>query len=539
MESKDRTPSVELTSNASKADAMMVKPSINTPKPNVCALLDKPPREIRDNIWRLVFLRPVAIVPTITQREYLFLTGSQAEGHKHCRFQRKYSYYWAQAKVPEYWWDCFGGDPIPREIAWTTNPTRDELKLIQSGVQKFTIENYPEPGQQIKCAVHRRDGYGPQIINKTVFQVHPFGRSVSLMRVCKQMERECTEILYGKNTFEFDLSICHKKQELKTPWDVPGFPLFEKLPSKTSISIAVEKLFDLECYQPGFIAKNPFIRFMAYIGRKNSSLLRNIKFDGAFTPTPRRPLGRNKELGFGAILPTYTLIMAEVCPTIRKLTLHQPSLSFDHHNRSAEKEREIGYDYGMMDSIIGKVVSGLPNLQQLQLGAYSQPPIARPPAIWVVDHRYEWGKSIQWMKFVDKRRASQLRTPCTIPSSLPNNDVGQAHVPIRRGLHSRHKDSLEHERPGSYGTSTCTWTVTRCPSQNIPGSSGKSPDDGRRRKDRYGLLPDKYDDVWKCSDAHGGVRRNHGRILNISTKVDQDSAPHTWVPGARVTKWWN
>ncbi|TGO36925.1 hypothetical protein BHYA_0111g00250 [Botrytis hyacinthi] len=397
MARKDRTLDVDSTSNTLTADTMMAK------------------IKIRDNVWRLILLRPVAIMPRVRKREYLFATGSQAEGHKHCRFQRKFSYDWAQAPVPE---TCFGGNSISREIAWTTNPTCEELKIIQTGVKEFTINDPPEPGQQIKCAVHHRDGFGPQIIKKTEFQIHPFGRSVGIMRVCKQMEQECTVILYGENKYEFDISDCYRMHQLKTPWNVPGFPLFEKLPSKTTISIAVENLFDLECYQPAFIAKDPLIRFMAYIGRKNSSLLRDIKFDGGFTLTLKTRGERSPTLGFGAILPMYTLIIAE--------------------------------------------------------------------------------------------------------------------VPVRSDIYSRHKDSLEHERPGSYGTSTCTWTVTRCPSQTNPGSVGKSPRDSHHRKDSYGFLPEKPDDVWKCSDAHGGVRRNHGRILNISTKVDQDSAPRTWVPGQRA-----
>ncbi|KAF7940575.1 uncharacterized protein EAE98_000702 [Botrytis deweyae] len=534
MARKERIQDVDTTSKASTTDVMMLKTSIKNSKP-VCALLDKLPREIRDDIWRLILLRPVAIVPRVRKREYLFATGSQAEGHKHCRFQRKYSYGWAQAPIPETYVD---GNTIVQEIAWTTNPTREELKLIQSGVKNFTIDDFAEPGRQIKCTVHHRDGFGPQIIKKTEFQIHPFGRSVSITRVCKQMEQECTVILYGENKYEFNVSDCHRMHQLKTPWDVPGFPLFEELPSKATISIAIDKLFDLECFQPAFIAEDPFVRFMAYIGRKNSSLLRDIKFDGGFTFTPKTRGERSPALGFGAILPMYTLIIAEICPKLRKLTLHQRSLAFDTDNRSAEKEKEMGYDYGMMYSILGKVVFGLPNLQQLQLGAYFEPPTVRYPSDCFADDRYEWGKSIRWMKFVDERYVNQLNTPCTIPTNLSNTDVGKAHVPVWSGNYSRHKDSLEYERPGSYGTSTCTWTVTRCPSQKNPGSVRKSPRDSHHRENRYGLLPEKPHDVWKCSDAHGGVRRNHGRILNISTKVDQDSAPRTWVPGQRVKRWW-
>ncbi|KAF5875824.1 uncharacterized protein Bfra_002220 [Botrytis fragariae] len=542
MASKNQTLDADSTSKASRADAMMVETSIKSPKPNVCALLDEIPRgtnkksEIRDEIWRLIFVKPVAIVLRVRKREYLFATGCEAEGHKHCRLQRKYSYSWAQAPVPETY---FGGNTISREITWTTNPTREQLELIQSGVKEFTIDDSPEPGQQIKCAVHNRDGFGPQIINKTEFQIHPFGRSVSIIRVCKQMEQECTAILYGENKYEFDLSYCHKKHLLKTPWDIPGFPLFEELPSKATINIAVERLFDLECYHPAFIAKDPFVRFIAYIERKNVSLLRDIKFDGEFTPTLRTRREKNTALGLGAILPMYTLIIAEVCPRIRKLTLHQRPLAFDYYNRTGEKEKEMGYDYGKMYSIVGKVVFGLPNLQQLQLGAYSQPPIACYPSGRFADHRCEWGKSIEWMKFVDERSVNQLFTPFTTPNSLLNNGVGQAHVPIRSGIYSRYKDLREHERPGSYGTSFCTWTVTLCPSQTNPGSTGKLPRDSDHRKDGYGSLPEMSDDEWKCSDAHGGIRRDHGRILNISTKVDGVGAPRTWIPGQRVKKWWH
>lgn len=327
---------------------------------------------------------------------------------------------------------------------------------------------------------------------------------------------------------------------LKTPWDVPGFPLFEESPSKATISTAVEKLFDLECYQPAFVAKDPFIRFMAYIGRKNASLLRDIKFVGEFIdilPTHKR----NLHLGFGAILPTYTLIIAEVCPRLRKLTLHQYLYASSHY-RDLEKDVETGYDFGMMDIIIGKLVFDLPNLRQLQLGDYSKPQNAHSPhnhSFEYDSHKYEWVKSIRWMKFVDERWISQLCTPCTIPTDLPNNDVRQTHVAVRSGAYSRYKDSLEHERSSSYGTSTCTWTVTRCPTQHNPDSVERSPRVGHHQKDRYGFLPQMSDDVWKCSDAHGGIRRRKGQILNISAKVDQDSAPRTWVPGQRVKKWWH
>ncbi|TEY86559.1 hypothetical protein BOTCAL_0006g00390 [Botryotinia calthae] len=511
MASQDRTLNIDSMLKASTTDAMIVKASIDPPEPKVCALLHKLPREIRDKIWRLILLRPVAIIPQVRTKEYLFRTGDQARGHKHCRFQRQYSYIWAQAPIPDM--DPFRGNTICREISWTTNPTREEFELIQSGISKFMIDDSPEPGQQTECAVYHPDGFGPEIISKAEIQIHPFGRCVAITRVCKQMEQE----MY----------------RLKTPWDIPGFPLFEESPSKATVSTAVEKLFDLEFYQPAFIAKDPFIRFMAYIGRKNASLLRDIKFDGAFTDTlPTRE--RNMHLGFGAILPTYTLIIAEVCPRLCKFTLHQGIAAFSYF-RDLEKEVETGYDYG-------KLVFGLPNLRQLQLGAYSRPQIAHSPhnrSFEYNSHKYEWGKSIRWMKFVNERWMNQLCTPCTIPTDLPNNDVRQTHVAVRSGAYSRYKDSLEHERPGSYGTSTCTWTITRCPSQHNPDSVERSPRVGHHQKDQYGFLPEMSDDVWKCSDAHGGIRRRKGQILNISAKVDQDSAPRTWVPGQRVKKWWH
>ncbi|KAK6609616.1 hypothetical protein H4I96_03547 [Botrytis cinerea] len=492
MVSQERTLDVDSMLKASTTDAMIVKASINPPELKVCALLHKLPRGSRQNLATHSF-ETGCDRPTGSHKAISIHSRGQTGGHKHCRFQRKYSYIWAQAPIP----DPFRGNTIRREIAWTTNPTREEFELIQSGVSKFMIDDSPEPGQQTECAVYHRDGFGPQIINKAEIQIHPFGRCVAITRVCKQMEQECTKILYGENTYEFDLSSCHRMYRLKTPWDVPGFPLFEESPSKATISTAVEKLFDLECYQPAFVAKDPFIRFMAYIGRKNASLLRDIKFVGEFIdilPTHKR----NLHLGFGAILPTYTLIIAEVCPRLRKLTLHQYLYASSHY-RDLEKDVETGYDFGMMDIIIGKLVFDLPNLRQLQLGDYSKPQNAHSPII--------------------------------IPLSMT--------VTIRSGAYSRYKDSLEHERSGSYGTSTCTWTVTRCPTQHNPDSVERSPRVGHHQKDRYGFLPQMSDDVWKCSDAHGGIRRRKGQILNISAKVDQDSAPRTWVPGQRVKKWWH
>ncbi|KAF7868426.1 hypothetical protein EAF04_004958 [Stromatinia cepivora] len=229
----------------------------------------------------------------------------------------------------------------------------------------------------------------------------------------------------------------------------------------------------------------------------------------------------NPYLGFGAILPTYTLIIGESCPKLRKLTLHQ-SHDLGRWSSDLQKPDDMSSE-DMIDNIVKDAALRLPSLRELQLGAYFNVPDA-PRELRDRDCRTEWGKSLQWMKFVDERKRDQQ------PQVDIENNMLIDRTGVRSGSGNRYEDSVEHVRHGRYGTSNCNWSFTRCPSQATSSHTGELYRLGRNERDQYGFLPKTTDRVWRCQDAHGGIRDPIGNILNVAVKIDPRGAPHTISP---------
>ncbi|ESZ90411.1 hypothetical protein SBOR_9199 [Sclerotinia borealis F-4128] len=518
-------------SSAPTAYAMVATGTkVESPGSKPCPFLDKLPREIRDKIWRHILLRPVTILPEIRTTETRWSTGKENAKHKHCRYDRKYTYIWAHNSGEED--NNSEPQPLLQKVSWITYLTREQLKLIDNGVVNFEIGDYPEPGRQVQCAVHHRNGFGPQIINRTEVELYPFGRSVDIMRVCKKFEEECGSVLYGDNAYQFNTQLSHKRSDLKEmPWRIPGFQKEKgKAIGLLKLDKAVDKLFDLHCRHPAFIYKDPFIRFIAYIGRKNASHLRDIKFEGMFKSILLPNADKDSHIGFGTILPIYAVIIGEICPRLRKLTLHQwyPNRTWERFGWSDDlKKSKKMSDEDMVDSIVAKLITGLPFLRELQLGAYSQVPT--DPLVSNDRHRDvkdEWGRSLQWMKFVEERNKDQGPETGT-SDNTSNSGTSVRHAGARTGDACHDQDPMEHERPGSYGTSSCIWTLTRCPIRESSRYDEPTTGYGVDRRNQYGYLLYWYDftSTWRCKNAHGGVRDRDGYILNVSDKVDNDNKP--------------
>ncbi|KAI9647629.1 hypothetical protein NHQ30_004014 [Ciborinia camelliae] len=492
-------------------DAMVVEDTrIKSPESKVCALLEKLPREIRDTIWRYLLVKPVAIKPIIRVKEKTWKTGTPGEEHEHSRHEQRYSYDWAQISEGE----NNSVRAIRQNISWTTNPIQEQLRLIENGVDHFKIDDHHEPGSQISCLVHHRNGFGPQIINSSEVLLQPFGTVINIMRTCKQIEEECAAVLYGNNTYQFNTESCHPESDLDpgSGWKITGFPHFRKIPSKAEVSKAIDELLNSDSYLL-FVHTDPFIRFLAYIGRRNALLLRDIKLDGMFKS---KIMSINSFLGFGSILPIYTLILREICPSLSKLTLHQCN-KLDCWTDDLEKPDGMS-DEDMMDSIIAKVVLGLPHLQEVQLGAYSKVPMA-PEGL------DEWGKSVQWMRFVDERHRYQQSKAETSDNTSINN-IGPRHIVVRSGSSPRTRRSATMF-DFSYAMTTFSWTLTICPCKTIPGHDGVPVLREPKDQDQYGYLPDQSNLVWRCLDAHGGRRTYGGGIFDIAEKFDNEISPST------------
>lgn len=229
---------------------------------------------------------------------------------------------------------------------------------------------------------------------------------MAIVRTCKQIGREYSVILYGENTYQFDVDSGHTHTfgDSIPPWNIPGFSYFKKVPDISIVTVAIDELFELNYNHPPIISKDRFIRSIAYyIGRKNTSFLRNLTFNGYFKT---RSYTFGGGYGFVTTLPVYTLIVGGIRPNPRNLTLHQPGFTIQDYNWTKDLKVVAGMsDEDMIEGIVAKVVLGLPSLQELQLGAHSKVPGDSEFYLgYRADSQNGLGISLQWMKFVHERQ---------------------------------------------------------------------------------------------------------------------------------------
>ena len=99
-------------------------------------------------------------------------------------------------------------------------------------------------------------------------------------------------------------------------------------------------------------------------------------------------------IGFCCILPIHATILKNVCPNLRKLTLHT---GYNNSLWDNDVDGEMGLsDEERVDRIARQVVNMLPSLQELQLGNYHFVPSGET----IVE---EWGHSLRWGQVVQTR----------------------------------------------------------------------------------------------------------------------------------------
>jgi len=150
-------------------------------------------------------------------------------------------------------------------------------------------------GSVIEHLAHRRYDGSFEVINR--HESAAFGlMGVSLLQACQKINKEASQVLYGENCFVFDTRVhaaypykiyASWRNTLKPPPQdrhlIPGFPKKNnKWPRPQQINSQVDNLFQKNTDQPNFLHYDPLSRFLKEAGRRNASLMTQVKVQGPF-----------------------------------------------------------------------------------------------------------------------------------------------------------------------------------------------------------------------------------------------------------------
>ena len=357
---------------------------------------------------------------------------------------RRYRYQWAERRQtvqrhPNHGWAQF--EPEYRQgqsqnliITIPTEPTSPQLESIAQGERNLPYNLITDSGDQVGCEVISRGNVGDQffqIINHVEVVVQLLS-GLSMLQANKQALAECSAVLYGENTFAFTTglkgplryqSVVHLHDEFRHfPHWIPGRPNKNGAPqTQRQLNKAINRMFVHDGFLPKFVGRDPMLQFFHRIGHANASLLTKVKIEGrmktVYNTLPNELLD-NEPIGFGRILDILTIVLKNVCPNLRELTLHMEDRIQNTNSKDRMRWDNDPYDRlrksdeQRIDEVVGKVVNTLDSLKALALvGQY-------PSISAFVD---EWGRSARWINIVKERtkkreaaeaKAKHARTLC-------------------------------------------------------------------------------------------------------------------------------
>ncbi|KAF8861896.1 hypothetical protein BDZ45DRAFT_739770 [Acephala macrosclerotiorum] len=410
-------------------------------------ILRKLPRDIRDIIWRLLLRRHGTILPGYVH--WVQYTDRKAGDHYYVLESRNckaYQYQWNE--LPQQnkhdWsngrsWCSYEPSYMDNRtntltLTIPTEPTYNQTELIDRGHKSLPFTYNNDYGTQVGCDVVRRgnDGEaGAQVINRV--EVHlPGFEAIFMLRVCKQIYEECSQVLYSENTFAFitgsgrplNSRHAHEPDELSHYLrQIPGYLRQTRSQFSKSLDMLFSRIIDehyrnVPGFRPKFVARDPMLDFFNRIGRINTSLLTKIEIEGCMKTLYNFEPDEDMEnveikpfaLGFAQILPIFTTVLKNTCPNLRVLTLHMEDKKsdrerylwdWDPYNNAAKTDDE------RIDKVVERVVSGLDSLEALNLGGYKSFMMPECRTNW--EYEDEWGGSVRWMKIVRDRTEERGR----------------------------------------------------------------------------------------------------------------------------------
>lgn len=165
--------------------------------------------------------------------------------------------------------------PLELEVTITSYPSSSQTEGIDNGLElDFKSEI------QVSCEVIDRDDTLLQVINQMKVDVKPF-TGLAILGVSKLALAECSQILYGENSFAFSTAYSRADELTHLPQWIPGKPNKDGTPqSPRQLKYAIDLRFAPGSFRCKYVARDPMLQFFHRIGRINTSLLTKIKISG-------------------------------------------------------------------------------------------------------------------------------------------------------------------------------------------------------------------------------------------------------------------
>jgi len=424
-------------------------------EPETCLFLTLLPTEIRQKIYRLLFSRPVPIMPGPIHFREAIDHSEPHEVPEDLRYVGKteYSYQWnithsqlqkddLQNNLPRY-----GGREGPKSnMTFITKPTREQRIQIQrknTFVGPFLAGKAPVEAlavywdenlqTNVTPLVFRRGEYPTQIVNAVQIDL-PGIFGTQILRTCKTIHDEAIGFLYG-NRFAFDF---RPQSEHGYPWkqhlrrqamngfpfagfDVTQSPIDDKIEVIPGVFLSAAEIFDRDFFKSRTSGEQyliePLAHFFNEIGPRNTQRITSVAFEG-FLDKYRRIFPVNPLMvqggDFGEVLDLGTRALKKLCPSLRELTIHAAGKKEHIDSRSVMAQwtflppvpfvRIQPWSFQRLDGIVGENSKRLKSLRSLHLtnDHFFELPSERLVSLW--------GRALKWEKFVEDRHMNRQKS---------------------------------------------------------------------------------------------------------------------------------
>ncbi len=326
-------------------------------------------------IYKLLLRRPIGICPhynpyPYTEKDKAFVLY-------------EYRYKWARIEGV-----IFGPDPSRAGTEtsylyrWKTCPTKEQMAYISENPTAAWIPATRSkddlPGD-IRCRPFGRKSNNLNIYNSQTVSVSGL-MGLGLLATNRQINNEAAGVLYGENTFFFDM----RDFELVTIYgeecnSVPAsaFEVIEQsiIPTQQQIKETVDHNFNKDANQHEFIHENSFTKFLRVIGTSNAALIKALIFKLDFKPLLSNIgyIETQPYINFDEMLEPLSFILKHSCPSLLNVNL-SGECDGDYTRASngeivrVEKDKSYLEDF---DMIVGPLVKYLPSLRKLRLEVFS------------------------------------------------------------------------------------------------------------------------------------------------------------------------
>ncbi|KAE8442852.1 hypothetical protein EG329_002594 [Mollisiaceae sp. DMI_Dod_QoI] len=333
------------------------------------------PYDIRLMIYKLLFVRPICIVPAVNfyrhRPEDCWIKYSvyryQWEGHRQELPQ------WSDEGLPSR-----DGSPRSVSVEWCSSPTEKQRDIIAKGATNLPSTKVQSDIRGIITHRIEQQDTGSMVIRNSQIYHLPGFFGIKMLRTCKLLRKEGAEILYGDNTFSFDAGV-HYAYELGEGYTnhIPGLPVLDgRAPAKKEVAEDIKRSY-------------------------NTSLLKSIKLSGVFKNWTCSSWAMP---GLETILPIYTCVLANACRSLCKVYLDGDVMDrqWDHYH---DIDPDLT-DHEILHEIVGDFVEGLPQLENLHIG-WSGAVHGRYGVMWDdskgLYEKEKWGYTLEWSEMVQNR----------------------------------------------------------------------------------------------------------------------------------------